>query len=547
LKKIIIIVQIFLGCVLTVYSQHSKYWIFFKDKKDVSFDPYAYFDTKAIERRLLHGVSLYDSTDFPLNTSYLQTITEHVDSISQTTRWFNAVAVYASENQLAYITKLPFVKEITLIKSTSYLSWDKVMDEAYSLNVFFTQKEVLSGQVERMGGHHFREHGYTGKGVRIAVFDAGFPSVNTHEAFSHIRNDNRILKTWDFVKKRENVYGHSSHGTMVLSCIAGKYGDTLLGLATDAEFLLARTEMSIREPFSEEENWLAAAEWADKNGAHIINSSLGYTKERYFYEDMDGKTSLVSRAANMAASKGILVVNAAGNEGSGKWKYIGAPADADSVLTVGGMYSGKKPLTSISYMELRKNYKIDFSSFGPSYDKRMKPNVCAYGQAFVASKNAYQTISGTSFASPLVAGFAACAYQKHKDFTNMDLFKAIEQSGDLYPYFDYAHGFGVPQASFFTDTIKESYKPTFDFKKADEFLSIIVFSNENEKTLPPCHVSHYKDLLFYHIQNPDKTLDKYYVVEVNNIEPVRISLNLLRKGQIINVYYLGYTDTYTIN
>lgn len=230
-----------------------------------------------------------------------------------------------------------------------------------------------------------------------------------------------------------------------MSCIAGKTKNYQIGLATGAEFLLARTE-SYTEFFSEEENWLMAAEWADKNGVDIINSSLGYTGPRYLPENMDGKTAFVSKAAQLAVDKGILVVSSAGNEGTGKWKRIAAPGDATGVLTVGGI----DPYTGIH---------SNFSSFGPSWDKRLKPEVCAYGTAIVSSRTGLVISEGTSFSSPLVAGFAACLKQRYPLLKNTELKELICRSGDLWPYFDYAHGYGVPQPYFlFKDTIEN--KPT---------------------------------------------------------------------------------------
>ncbi len=156
---------------------------------------------------------------------------------------------------------------------------------------------------------------------------------------------------------------------------------------------------------------------------------------------MNGKKSLVARAANMAASKGMLVVNAAGNDGETKWKHLGTPADADSVLSVGGISP-------------ESDYHFSFSSYGPTADKRLKPNVCAYGAVMESGKKGLTTTYGTSFASPLVAGFAACAWQTNRRLNNMELFKEIEKSADLYPYFDYAHGYGVPQAGYFINRQK---------------------------------------------------------------------------------------------
>jgi len=213
--------------------------------------------------------------------------------------------------------------------------------------------------------------------------------------------------------------------------------------------LLARTEWTTKEDKQEEYFWLAAAEWADKNGANIISSSLGYGNDWYTVKDMDGKKSVVAFAATVAAQKGILVVNSAGNEyEDNKWRTIITPSDADSVLCVGGT----DPYT---------DRHISFSSIGPSADYRTKPNISAPGHVVAANPNG--TIShtfGTSFSCPLVSGFAACAWQSNRSLTNMQLFAEIEKSGHLYPYFDYMHGHGIPQASYFTTT-KKTILPNF--------------------------------------------------------------------------------------
>ncbi len=514
---------------MTSLQAQNKYWVFFTDKNGVTFNPYTYFDIKAIERRLINNVSLYDETDYPLDENYIQTVAEHTDSVTMQSRWFNGLVVYTDEIRLEAIKQLPFVASVEAVNGYG-------MPTAYNAEesmIPAPDEELLKKQLTRMGGQQFAENNIHGKGVRIAVFDAGFPHVDTHEAFAHLRDGKRILKTWDFIKKRENVYGYSSHGTSTLSCIAGMYKGTPVGLATEAEFLLARTEMSSREPYAEEENWLAAAEWADKNGADIISSSLGYTYHRYFTKDMDGKKSLVSRAANMAASKGILVVNSAGNEGNTKWKFIGAPADADSVLSIGGI-------------DPESDYRISFSSYGPTADKRMKPNVCSFGTAFVANENGYGSASGTSFSCPLISGFAACAWQTHRNLTNMELFKEIEKSGDLYPYFDYAHGFGVPQASYFVKSKTESdnnEEPpfTFEIKEGNLEVSINGFSEEDTLSII---TDEKENLLFYNIQKPDNTLRFYYVIAVYSKKPLQIDLSTIPKGDKINLYYKRHLETY---
>jgi serine protease AprX len=213
---------------------------------------------------------------------------------------------------------------------------------------------------------------------------------------------------------------------------------------------------------------------------------------------MDGKTSFVTRAANMAASKGILVINAAGNEGGGKWSIIGAPADADSIISVGGI----SPESQL---------QISFSSHGPTADGRLKPNVSAFGVALVANpKGGYSNASGTSFASPLVAGFAACAWQLNPNVSASQMHTLIQQSGDLYPYFDYAHGYGVPQADFFVDSTEQN-QPTNEIVFERYTNGIQVFINDFNPKLQAGYNTSY---LFWHIRKPDGTLSEYGVVRV---------------------------------
>jgi len=429
---------------------------------------------------------------------------------------------------MSIVNSFPFVKKSILITTKTCCS--SISTAAQSETENLAIKQLL-----RMQGESFNRKGINGKGVRVAVFDAGFPEVNTHRAFDHIRKDNRILKTYDFTKKSEFVYSYNSHGLSTLSNIAGIYDSIQLGLATGAEFLLARTEVNT-EPFAEEQYWMAAAEWADKNGAHIISSSLGYTSDRYFPEQMDGKHSLVVNAANMAATKGMLVVNAMGNDGNSKWKALGTPADADSIISVGGI-------------DPETNYHINFSSFGPTKDGRLKPNVCAFGKATVASTgDDIETAFGTSFATPLIAGFAACAWQTMMTKNNMEMKTEIEHSGDLYPYYDYAHGYGVPQASYFTEkkTMEKQIAPySISMKENKVQVTYLLpldsvqikqgkfYEDEGEKTYT--HNSKY--YLYFHIAKPDGTLARYGVVEAYSEYPISFSLDEIPKGYTLRIAY----------
>ncbi|HET6244793.1 MAG: S8 family serine peptidase [Bacteroidetes bacterium] len=538
----------FLINTVAIGQNYGKYWIFFKDKSSVGFNPLEYFDTKAIERREAAGLPMSDNTDWPVNENYIASVEALADSVGKSTRWFNAVVCYAKTSQLESIKKLPFVTEIipfsTSSASLAFIENPK-QDKAEEMYKKLSREDqhLLASQTASMGIKQFEEQNIDGRGIRIAIFDAGFPGVNTHPAFDHIRKSGRIIKTWDFVQNKEHVYGYNPHGTMVMSCIGGIIDSIKIGLATGAEFILARTERAKFEPFSEEENWLAAAEWADKNGAHIINSSLGYTHHRYFKEQMDGSYSLVSRAANMAASKGILVVNAAGNEGGKSWKTIGTPADADSVLAVGGI-------------DPDKFYHITFSSYGPNARKKMKPNVSAFGKVIAAGKANLSLANGTSFASPLIAGFAACAWQKNPKLNNMEIFKEIEKSGDLYPYYDYVHGFGIPRANYFTQENSPNIVPTFHVFVDNSFVKITIKEeylpkkdlNSTLNELVSNETLNYEAqrifYLYYHIENSQGFLNKYFIVNVKQAEVLSLPVSDFKPGQTVRFHYKGYTEEF---
>lgn len=500
---------------ISSYSQ-ERYWVFFNNKQGSTFEPYSYFDQKAIDRRIKNNISLFDSTDFPVNQTYINKVTNIVDSVNIVTRWFNGVSVIATNQQISEVANLKCVNEIQQIMSFATIS-----EYSEDSTISYYDSSLLANEMNALDAQSFIDNNIDGSGIRIAIFDAGFPGVDTLSAFEHIRKDNRILKTYDFQKKKEFVYGFNHHGTNVFSCIAGKIGNTKLGLATGAEFLLARTEIT-REIFVEEENWLAAAEWADKNGADIINSSLGYTVPRYFQKEMDGKSTLVSQAAKMASDKGILVVNAMGNDGDGNWKVVGAPADVEEVLSIGGV-------------DPYDNIHINFSSFGPTADGRMKPNVCAAGEALVASpKGGVTSAYGTSFSSPLIAGFAACALQTDTTLTNMELKEKIEHSGNLYPYFDYAHGFGIPQASYFFDNDFQEKVATFTVDKYSD--SLIVNFSFNPDTL-----SSEGNYFFYHFRYKNEPISKYVVVDMQTNSLTIDLTNFPIKPIIFMGHFKGYT------
>ena len=520
-KHLLLAIMILLG--IAGMAQEKCYWVFFTDKNDTQFDPYTYFDAKAIERYQQCGADLYDISNYPLNNWYVNAVDGYASELFGESRWLNAIGIMATDDNAMRIGALPFVERIQVIESQGMdVATITLKDNSESESK--DENPILTDQLVRFGGQYFIDKGIDGKGLRICVMDGGFPSVDTHPAFQHLRDNHQILKTYNFPNKKENVYGWSTHGTMVLSCIAGINEDgKKLGLATGAEFLLARTEID-PEPFKEEVWWAQGAEWADKNGADIINSSLGYGKDRHWTKDMDG-TSYVAKAAQKAAEKGMLICNSAGNEGDdSRWMTIITPADAENVLTVGGIDD-----------DLENYRHISFSSYGPTVDKRLKPNVVAFGHAKVANpgNGKFTDAYGTSFSSPLTAGFCACAWQTMRDKTALQMKAEIEKSADLYPYFDYAFGYGVPQAAYFTGDLKPAER-SFDLVQEKDGIRIAFPKNIKYNTV------------FINIEGADGVLLGYYTTTPDSTGIILKNKDF-GQGKKLNVSYNGFYDSCPIH
>ncbi len=386
-----------------------------------------------------------------------------------------------------------------------------------------------SSQIDYMQGEEFKNNGITGKGIRIAILDGGFPGANTHPALNHLFKRNQVVATWNFVKNNPDVYTGVGHGTSVLACVAGILDGKLLGLAPDAEFLLALTEQK-GEPLSEELNWARAVDWAIDQGANIIQSSLGYTHQRYFTQDLDGKHSVSAKAAARAAKKGILIINSIGNEGRSRWQTLATPADADSIISVGAI----DPVTGLV---------AGFSSVGPTADNRLKPNVCASGTVLTLTPaGGTRIVEGTSFSAPLITGFAACTWQMNPGLNAQEIMHLVEKSGHLYPYYDYVHGYGIPQAS-------KILRPLAEYKKLNLNLSVdpsnftirIPRDELNKKSILP------HPYLYYHISNHSGVLLRYGVYLLDGGNPVIISKTGFSKGDILRCSLNGESFTWQEN
>lgn len=437
----------------------KKYWITFKDKSNSPYSintPEQFLSEAALKRRQLQNIPIKEN-DLPVNQLYVDQIQNFGVQVISRSKWFNAITIQVEDTSiLSTINNLPFVNgysQVARLKAKTiaddFMADLRRMAEATEAkqrkaNSTQTKSAANSGvygaasvQIEMIGGTKLHEMGFTGKGMTIAVLDAGFYNVDQINHFDSLRQSGRLLGTKDFVQGGTQVFEDNSHGMSVLSTMAANTPGEIVGTAPQANYWLLRTEEAATEFIIEEYNWVAGAEFADSVGAWIINSSLGYTRfddtlTSHTYNQLDGNTTPITIGADLAASKGILVINSAGNSGGDAWRFIGAPADGDSVLTIGAVNSER------AY--------ASFSSRGPSVDGRIKPNVCAMGQqsVLVVSSGEVARSNGTSFSSPILAGMAACLWQAHPTASAMEIFKAIEQSADQYENPDDMKGFGIP-------------------------------------------------------------------------------------------------------
>lgn len=430
------------------YAQAKKYFIKFTDKNNSPYSlsqPQAYLSDRSIDRRNRQNISI-KTNDLPVNPLYVDSLIKLGANVILKSKWLNGVAIETADlNLLNTINNLGFVKSSKLVnRSVKGKSIDKFSFDFQNLS---QRTSLLSSttfdygssfmQNNQIGCDCMHQQGYTGKGILIAVLDAGFPASNTVSVFDSARSESRIKAGFDFVDNNNQVFDDHPHGTYVLSCMASLVNGQIIGTAPHASYVLIRTEDAPTEHVIEEYNWVAGAEFADSVGADIINSSLGYTQfddpsQNHTYQDMDGDHTISSFGADIAASKGIFVNVSAGNSGNSPWYYISTPADADSALAVGAIDASG----TIG----------GFSSRGPAPDGAIKPNVMAMGvgTTVVDPADIVTTGSGTSFAGPVNAGAVACLWQSFPQATNMQLKAAIEQSASLFNNPNADYGYGVP-------------------------------------------------------------------------------------------------------
>ncbi len=436
----------------TIFSQqYPKYVVVFKNKNNTPYHlnkPRVYLSKKAVDRRTRYSIAI-DSSDFPVNPSYITQVLQQgsVSYLSQS-KWLNQILIFTKSNAaVTAIKKLSFVKSVNPVgpaSTTGKPVTDKFKEKTEPLNASALKPEKIAAnhydygnsysQVHIHKGEFLHNKGFTGKGIVIAIIDAGFYHYKTTKAFDSARAHHQFLGERDFVDFDSSVNEDYDHGELCLSTIAANVPGVMVGTAPDASFWLLRSENVNSEFPIEEHNWAAAAEFADSAGADMITSSLGYnqfddSQFNHTYNDFYKNSTMISKAATFAAKKGIIVTNSAGNEGSDSWKYLIFPADDDSVCAVAA--------TDVS------GVIASFSSYG--YPGKIKPNIASVGSGTTLySSTGLTSGSGTSFSNPNINGLIACLWQAFPEFNNMTILKAVYRSADRYKTPDNRYGYGIP-------------------------------------------------------------------------------------------------------
>ena len=445
MKKGLVVLLVFLAFGLDAQIAPDKYWIQFKDKNNTSYsidEPEKFLSERAIQRRVDYDIPI-DEYDLPINPSYLEAVEDAGAVILNPSKWLNGVSV-----EIAEVSVLNAVKSLPCVAGTREMKDDtfkQMLKENYLSKSLYDRENAsvhvdddygyAYNQINQLNGIELHNMGYRGEGMIIGVCDAGFNDADNHRVFASVIGDGRLISTRDFVYKNGNVFTDSEHGTACWSLMAGNIPGEYVGTAPMASYVLCRTEDVNRENLIEEYNWVSAAEFLDSLGVDVISTSLGYiffddSQMDHGYDDLDGETAVITIGAEIAASRGILCVNAAGNDGSNVFPYISAPADGRNVLAVGAVGTNGE--------------RAYFSSIGPTADGRIKPDVMAHGYGTTAASvwDSYYEGSGTSLACPVLAGMVTCLWQANKDISAAEIIESVRNnaSNTSNPNNEYGHG-----------------------------------------------------------------------------------------------------------
>ena len=428
-------------CVVSLHSQETRmYRLYLKDKGNPPFSLTKaddFLSSKSIERRKRQNLPV-DSFDLPLDPVYLKKISETGATVQTYSKWVKTVVVHLTDLEiLPRLENLPYVDSLccvwkgnmfekTNIRKDISFNWDVRQNTINSYGVGFTQ-------IALNDGHLLHDAGFRGKGMTIAVLDGGFLDVDKFDYFN--REQIKEIKSFNH-ESADIIREGSEHGTRVLSCMLSNKSGELIGTAPEADYYLFRTEVVDEEFPVEEDYWIAALEYADSLGVDIVTSSLGYAtfddrEMNHRQEQLDGQNIPISRAANLAASRGMLLFNSAGNEGDKNWRKINFPADAEHVIAVGSVN--------------KDSIRSSFSSLGFTADKRIKPDLMAMGFGVSVIDNSGNIIhsNGTSYSTPILAGLSACLWEALPDLDSFAMLHLLRQTGDSFQNPDSLMGYGI--------------------------------------------------------------------------------------------------------
>ncbi len=427
------------------------YWVQFTDKDNSPYsidNPEAYLSPRALQRRANLGIAI-DEYDIPVNPQYLQAVADCGAELLNPSKWLNGVSVHVTDlavieaiNALGFVEVVrncPNDPKAQEMKERWMADEMKAVEGSRGFRGYYGGAEAQATQLKVDVLH---EQGYDGTGIVVAILDGGFVGAENHACFDNMREEGRLLGTRDFVYGSTSVYSQSTHGTSCLSTMAAYVPNQMVGTAPKASYYLLHTEDGPNENIVEEYNWVSGAEYADSLGVDVCSTSLGYigfdmSQWDHPFEHFDGHTAPMTIGAEIAASRGMICMNAASNEGDGVCT-LGIPADAEHILTVGAVDEN--------------GYRANFSSVGPTYDGRIKPDVMAMGEGtYVASGDGgwwpYYNGNGTSFATPVLAGAVACLRQARPYASVQEICDVIRSCGNRADNPDSKYGYGIPDFS----------------------------------------------------------------------------------------------------
>ena len=531
MKKIYLL--LFLGIINLSFAQIEDAWVYFNNKPSAATflaNPLTMLTQRALDRRIAQNISL-DATDVPVEQSYITQIAASSGiTVMAKSRWMNALHIRGTQINIQALTSLSFVNHVTFSNHSlnpggrvSQNNKISVVNKQFETQVIYNYGGSQN-QIEMLNGHLLHQQNYTGQGKVIAVLDSGFLGVDTAIPFQNLITNNQILGGYNFPDQNTNYFFRHNHGSNVLSTMGAFAEGQLVGSAPNANYYLFITEDINSENPVEESYWVEGAELADYYGADVINSSLGYfgydnPNYSHQYDDMIGNKTFASRGANMAFNKGIVVVISAGNSGATSEPHIGTPADAIGALTIGAVNNLEQYAT--------------FSSIGPSYDGRVKPDVCAkgLGTTVCSPSGTIYNSSGTSFSSPVIAGMVATFWSAVPNLTAQQVVQYIKQSSDNFNNPTTQKGYGIP-----------------DFQLAlTAALNMEIIAIEDSKYFT-VYPNPTQDLMFLHLENAS---EKGTIEIINNLGQkvaekefegsynAFIDLEDLPKG----IYYYRYLST----